>query len=320
METKKWLIVSTSFIVLGLISFIVIMSIFNWDFKNFNTTKIETNTYELEEDFDNISINFDEVDINLLVTEEAKVKVVCVEESKAKHNVTISENTLNIAVENSKKWYDYIGVFSPKTKIDIYLPKVAYEKLEVKGHTGDISIPKDFTFKSIDIKTSTGDIENYASANEFIKLKASTGKIKLENINSNSLDILVSTGDVNLNNVNCENDITIDLTTGKTVLTNVSCNNLTSIGNTGDISLNNVILNGKLYIERSTGDTELNKCDANEIEIITTTGDVNCTLLSSKIFIVDTNTGDKNVPETTTGGLCKIKTDTGDINIQIVNN
>lgn len=315
---KKWLRISILFIFIGLISFTVIMTIFKWDFNKFNTKYIELNTYEINEDFNNISIDCHEADINLILTEYSNTKVVCLEEKNSKHNVTISENTLKIDVNNNNKWYDNINIFSLKTKIDVYLSKRTFEELVIKGHTGNIIINKDFSFKSIDIMTSTGDVENYASTSELIKLKTSTGKIKVENIQTTSLDIDVSTGNVNLNNINCQNDIVINVSTGKVNLTNIACNNLSSTGNTGDVSFKNVFIVGKLDIKRTTGDIKFDKCDASEIEIVTDTGDINATLLSDKIFSVETNTGNKNIPQTNTGGLCKIKTTTGDISIQIV--
>ena len=39
--------------------------------------------------------------------------------------------------------------------------------------------------------------------------------------------------------------------------------------------------------------------------------------LTEKIFIAKTDTGEIKVPETTSGGKCKITTDTGDIKIEI---
>ena len=74
-----------------------------------------------------------------------------------------------------------------------------------------------------------------------------------------------------------------------------------------------------MFIERSTGDIELNGCDAGEIFIETDTGNVEGTLLSEKVFVVTTDTGDKRVPNTTSGGRCEITTDTGDIYITIEN-
>ena len=40
-------------------------------------------------------------------------------------------------------------------------------------------------------------------------------------------------------------------------------------------------------------------------------------LLSDKVFITETDTGNVNIPKTTDGGKCEIKTDTGDIKIKI---
>ena len=57
--------------------------------------------------------------------------------------------------------------------------------------------------------------------------------------------------------------------------------------------------------------------DAASIFVETDTGDVKGSLLSEKIFIINTDTGKKEVPESTTGGRCKITTDTGDIKITI---
>lgn len=319
MKNKKWLITAGIFIITGLVSFIIIMSICSWDFNKLNMSKIETNTYELQDDFANIEIETDTSDINFILTEDETNKVICVEESKIKHNVIVDNNTLSIKVTNNKKWYDYIGINWSKPKIDLYLSKSVYKNLIIENDTGDILVPKEFSFNIIDIKSSTGRITNYANATESIKLKASTGDIKLENVTTKTLDISVSTGDIDLIKINCEDNISIKVSTGDITLTDVSCKNLETNGNTGKVILNSVIVDNKLYIDRSTGDIKFDRCDASEIEIKTDTGDVKGSLLSNKIFIIETDTGKKSYPESTTGGICKITTDTGDIIIQIVN-
>ena len=55
--------------------------------------------------------------------------------------------------------------------------------------------------------------------------------------------------------------------------------------------------------------------DADNIYVILSTGNVKGTLLSSKIFNVTSKTGIVEVPETYTGGICKIKVSTGNIKI-----
>ena len=61
----------------------------------------------------------------------------------------------------------------------------------------------------------------------------------------------------------------------------------------------------------------LEDCDAGELLISTDTGDVHGTLLTEKIFLVRSSTGEIHVPETVSGGKCKITTSTGDIHIEI---
>ena len=100
-------------------------------------------------------------------------------------------------------------------------------------------------------------------------------------------------------------------------LVGVKCNKFSTSGSTGDTLLKNVIANEKLYAKRSTGDIRIEKCDAGEIFIETDTGHVKGTLLTDKVFIVETDTGSINVPKTTSGGRCEITTDTGDIKISI---
>ena len=56
---------------------------------------------------------------------------------------------------------------------------------------------------------------------------------------------------------------------------------------------------------------------AAEILIKTDTGDVKGSLLSEKVFVVQTDTGSIDVPKTVSGGRCEITTDTGDIKISL---
>lgn len=277
----------------------------------------ETNIHEINEEFDNVSIKTDTADIAFVPSNDGICRVACYEHAKSIHSVEIQNGTLMINVVNNKKWYDYIGVID-SPKITVYLPEKAYSSLVIEESTGDIELSKDFKFKSIDISLSTGNVKCYASAVENITITASTGDIYAEGISASSLALTVSTGNVTVSSVTCEEDITIGVSTGKTYLTDVACKNLTSTGSTGDISLKNVISTEKISVERSTGDVTLDRSDAAELFIMTSTGDVEGSLLANKVFIIKTDTGRINVPNSITGGRCEITTDTGDIKISIL--
>lgn len=316
-KTKIWLIIAASLVLIGCIIMGGVMAMIRWDFKKLATGKYETNRHEINEEFCNISMNTDTADIMLALSDDETCRVECYEEKKAKHSVTVQENTLVIQVMNEKSWYDYIGIHLGSPKITVYLPKAEYTSLFIKEDTGDIQIPKDFKFERTDLSLSTGDVKFFASASELIKIKTNTGDICAENISAGSLDLSVSTGKVTVFGAACEGDIKINVSTGKASITDTKCRNLLSGGSTGDVSLKNVMAAETFSIERSTGDVKFDGCDAAEIFVETDTGDVRGSLLTEKVFITKTDTGSVDVPKTVAGGRCEISTDTGDIKMTI---
>ncbi len=298
MKNKILITIAIAFILIGAIIFTVVMNINDWNFKIMDITKYKTKIHTIDEPFTNISINIDTADIMFVKSENQNCKVECFEPEKMGYTVFVKNNTLNIDINDTRKWYDYISFFSFSTpKITLQLPQDNYASLLIKSSTGDIQIPKDFSFDNVEIKASTGNVDYKAAAVDDLKIKLSTGHINIENISANNIDLTVSTGKVNLTNVKCES--------------------LISNGNTGDMKLTNVIAAKDFNITRSTGDIKFDNCDAKELYITTNTGDVSGTLLTDKVFICKTDTGSISVPKTTTGGKCEITTDTGDIKIKI---
>lgn len=282
-----------------------------------STVKYETNIREMTETFENISISSETADIRFVLSGDDTCKVECYEDEKAKHSVSVENNTLVIRLVDQKSWYDHIGFNLGSQKITVYLPKAEYKELSIKESTGYVELPKDFTFARADISAATGNINFFSAAKDVIKLKTNTGNIRVEDTSANSLDLSVTTGKVTVKNVKCLGDVTLSVSTGETNLSGISCENFRSNGTTGYISLNNVIAKNKLSVERSTGDVKFVGCDAAEIFVRTNTGDVTGSLLSDKVFITDTDTGHVDVLKTTTGGRCEIISNTGDIRIDI---
>ncbi len=316
-KIKLWIIIAVSLLAIGLLIFAGAMIALDFDFTKLSTVKFETNTYEVSEDFSKISIDAGTTEIKFVLSNNKQCKIVCFEKEKLKHSATVKDGTLTIGTVDTRKWYDYIGFSFGESKMTVYLPKPEYASLLIEGSTGDIEIPKDFAFDTVDISASTGDVECYASASELMKIKLSTGDICVKNVSVGTLDLSVTTGSVTASSINCEGDIKVGVSTGKTKLTDISCTGVISSGSTGDVILKNVIAAENFSIERSTGDIIFEGSDAAEIYVKTSTGDVTGTLLSEKVFITETNTGSVNVPKTVTGGKCEIKTSTGDIQIDI---
>lgn len=316
--TKICFIIGISLILIGCVLFVCIMTSLNWDFKKLSKGVYETNIHEISEEFNDISVTTDTADIKFVLSSDEKSKVECYEEEKAKHLVSVRNGKLVIEIDNQKDWYDYIRFGYDIQKIIIYLSKNIYNTLIIDEKTGNIEIPKDIIFDNANISLSTGNVDFNTSVTNQLKIKATTGDININSISAGTIDLLVSTGKITVSEVTCKNDIITNVSTGKVSLTNVVCENATSNGKNGDIVLENVIASNKFSIERSSGNVKINKSDASSIYIKTGTGDVEGSLLSNKVFLVETKTGSIDVPKTIDGGKCEIYTNTGNIKIRII--
>lgn len=210
---------------------------------------------------------------------------------------------------------DFVNIKIDTTTADIIFYPLKDGKCRVECHENE-------RFKydvSVNDKTLTVKATDDRNWYDHIGFNLGFSKISvfLPETDYNLLDIKASTGDINITDKYTFKDISLKLSTGDVTLKYLNCENLSSTGSTGDIRLKGVTVNNKLSLKRSTGDIEIKGSDALEIDIKTATGDVSGTLLSDKIFITESNTGTVKVPKTTSGGRCKIKTTTGDINISI---
>lgn len=291
-KTKVWILAAVSVVLIVCILGGVTMIL------NRNSSKLMTAKYDVSEEFKDIQITTKTASIEFIPSEDGKTSIICHEPENRKHTVSVKDGVLVITLNDTRKWYEFIGIDFYSPKITVYLPQREYGNLNIHASTGNTTLPDGFTFEGVSVKASTGDIS-------------------VNGIVADMLNLSVSTGNITVENSICSKDVKIEVSTGKTNLTNIQCKNLISDGDTGNITLTNVLASEKFDIERDTGKVRLNGCDAGEIYIETDTGSVTGTLLSEKVFITKSDTGKIDVPKTVTGGRCEIETDTGNIIITI---
>ncbi len=296
--TKIWLVVAACLVLLGAVIFTAAVIALDFDLTNLSTHKFEGKTYKVDGDFENITVDTTISAVTFMPSVDGKCRVVCAEMPKITHSVSVKDSTLVIETKDSSKWYDYIGFFIGDMRMTVYLPQNEFKSLVMKTDTGDVDIPANFSFENANIESDTADIDFLADA--LVDVKLST-----------------DTGDITVNSVLSDGDIYVETDTGKITLTDVKCNKLSAESDTGKISLSNTIAKDSFSIENNTGDVRFEKSDAQKIFVETDTGNVTGTLLSDKVFITETSTGDVSVPKTTTGGRCEITTSTGNIKIEI---
>lgn len=320
MKKSVWisLVVAGALVLLGVGLFTGAMMSADWDFSNISGNELVTNTYEITVPFSNVRIESNTADITFVPSDDGTSRVECIDVEYYDYRVNVENGTLRIEVIDTRAWYEHIsfGLLGPST-ITVYLPAGEYGTLTVRDSIGDIEIPSDFSFESLDMQLSTGDVNVLASIKNVARIEANTGNVTLRNLRVGDLAIKASTGKTELEGVTCAGDVSLSCGMGKTFLTYLTCASLTSIGGTGAISLNNVVASGAVYIDRGTGDVSFDSCDAANITVNTGTGDVRGTLRSDKIFVCRSDTGRVEIPPTTKGGTCSITTNTGDIIIWI---
>ncbi len=195
-KTKICLIIATSLILIGGIIFAGVMTALRWDFIKLSTVEYETNNYEINENFKNISITSDTADVEFIVSKNEKSTVVCYEEKNFKHSVEVKEDTLVIEIDDTRKWYEHIGVSFGQSKITVYIPQVEYGTLSVKVSTGDVNIT-DIKCKNVISSGSTGEIYlKNVIAKEKFSIVRSTGDVKLDSCDADEIFIKTDTGDV----------------------------------------------------------------------------------------------------------------------------
>ena len=314
--TKKWLITAACLMAAGLSLLTVASAASSWDFTRFGTVQYETNTYAPRGNFDSISIDVDTAKIELVPSDDGKCRVVCYEAQKVTHSVTVENETLTIKTVDTRAWYEHIGIYFDSPRMTVYLPQEKYASLSIETATGNVTIPKDFTFENIRIRGNTAGIECLAPVSHVVEMRTNTGDITINDLYTGELHLASNTGSIYVDSVISRGIVDVETDTGYVKLTDVDCADLTAESDTGTITLTNVVALGRFLIETDTGDVRFDSSDAAKISVKTDTGDVTGTLLSEKIFITESDTGRINVPKTVTGGRCEIETETGDIKIE----
>ena len=265
---------------------------------NKNISPRGTNTFPVNGSFSKIEVESKTGDIRFHNAGRGSAKVVWSGSSVMKLDVLSRGDTLKITENYRLPWFLRFGIHLEKSVIDVHLPEKDYKSLNVGSGTGSITVPTGFTFGDAKIETDTGSIDFQADVRDNLKIESDTGRISCAGVKAKNVEISSDTGSLNVSSLKASEDIKLKTDTGR-------------------ISLSNVIAEDNLEIKSDTGSVSLDRCDAGELEIKTDTGSISGTLLTEKTFNVKSGTGKINVPSTTFGGPCIVRTDTGSITISI---
>lgn len=318
-NTKKIII-----LVIGLLFFSAVLSSFCGIGSlgvNFFRTKTSgsAKTWTIKDNFSDINIKSKTGSIKIYKSSDRSSKVVWSGSKNTKLSVTTKWGALTIEEKFKLPWFLRPVSLFDASEIQIWLPKEAYDDLSVNSDTGSVVIPAGLTFTTAEIETDTGSIEFRAGVREDLKIESDTGRITVNGIRASNMRLNSDTGELSVTNIRATKDVRLETDTGRITVTDLKCQKIDVKSDTGSLFLTSVIAADKMDLDSDTGSIKLDRCDGASIEIETDTGSIQGTLLGDKIFNARSGTGKVSVPESTNGGSCTIKSDTGSISIEIVN-
>ena len=348
-------IAAVAAILIGLLMILFVFIKVGFDLRNLNTETYRRTEQRLEGAFAEIEIETSLFDVRILPMDEGSEPVVYLPyNEKIAHTLSVENGKLTIRVEDTRAWYEKLFLGSAtdeNTVLELYVPYAHYEKLSVNAQSGDIVVngARDaetlLSFENVLLKTSSGDLDFRATmqnnGNGMLDMQTISGKLTMAgvsdvpiNASTTSGDILVmscapaqsirlsaTSGEIKVSQLTMADDgvLSADVSSGEIEFLNVRVGTMKLEITSGDIELSNVMVAGELRAETNSGDIEIKRSDAGSLYLETTSGDVEAELLSGKMFEVDVTSGDKRYPASDRdGGLCKVKTSSGDVEIVVL--
>lgn len=315
MKRKKKLAIKTAtvMIVLGLVAAGGGLTAMGFDFTQLNMASVTTNTYTIEEPFSCIDVDSMDGDIELYPSQDGTCKVVCNEEQTMVHRVSVEDQTLLIRQEGSIAERVWFGPNWTDVAVKVYLPEEVYDEITVSTSSGDIELSGRTAAKAVTLESSSGDMRISTLVEDALSAQTSSGTIYIENARPQTLTLDSSSGDILLEDIGKYTEIHITTTSGDVELAESECQSIAISTTSGEVELFSVAAYEQIRIESTSGDVQLDWCDAKTLWIKTTSGDVEGQLLTDKVYLTDTSSGDVDVPRTADGGTCEITTSSGDI-------
>ncbi len=285
--------------------------------------------------------------------ENNTLKINYVDNRNWYHFIDINWNSYKAEITVSLPLHKVIPV-GEYTEIE---PFGQYGNLYLKSSSGDIDIPECFGFHLVEINTSSGDV-NCKNDSSDVTINSTSGNIYLSGISTNNMDLSTSSGAIKLSDMNCSvisaesnsgdieltnimcSDISAEVTSGDINFSIISSSNIFAESTSGDINfsairskeisvkatsgdveLKETVCEGNINMKTTSGEINLKDSDGKSLEISSTSGDVYGNLLTEKLFITETNSGDIDVPAiditlNKTLDKCRINTTSGDIKMK----
>lgn len=298
-STKIALIVAGACIAFGAMLFFFGLLFVRFDLSYVNSQRFLESTFEVDKEFDSISVKDMECDVRIVASTDGECRVECINSDRIFTTVEVEDGVLTVERKDERRWYECIGIWwNYEPTLYIYLPQSEYTSLYVHTVSGDIDVPSDFTFADVSVYSTSGGISVVCHTLEGLTVESTSGDVAVRNAEGGSFKVKTTSGDMEISDVTASEFFV----------------NTTS----GDVEIYKATSDGMMKVSSVSGDIDMKRADAAELLLDSVSGDINAILLSAKDFVTDTTSGDVNVPHPdTNAGKCSASTTSGDIYIRI---
>ena len=188
MSAKHGWRIALILMVVGILVCLAALAFAGFDFSRLSTGNYETRTVPVSEAFRSITVTGDTERIAFAPSADGTCSVAFRERENEPHTVTVEDGILTIENTSRNAWHFFdFSFFTDHPSITVYLPGTVYQALSVSSDTGDVEIPADFAFDSIQVHVSTGDVRCGASATGKVDIQTSTGSVSLAEMSAGEI-------------------------------------------------------------------------------------------------------------------------------------
>ena len=265
---------------------------------------------DLKDRYDAVEIHAVNVDVTVTNAGDGQPAVDAKTDPAFRVNIESKDGKLMIEEVDLRKWYQKIGIFSPKPgKIEVRLADGEYSDLNVESDNGDIVIKVDLhdmralSFGDISTNTVNGDTDiNLLTVSGIVLSKSKNGNINLV-IGHDPAEGLPWTS----------------LVSGMTTNGNITDQSVagTKSFTTGNGRITSTGRFGMLYAKTVNGDIELNSVLGDKVNAESVNGAIKAILLKPMNYVTSSKNGRVTVPKETGESPFVASTVNGNITIEI---
>lgn len=292
---KKTVAIALALIVCGAAIMFAAIAANDFEFTAFNTVEYDMFEYECSGAIREIEIYEGGRDVKIRKSADGLCHVQYFTTEKDSYTIEERDGLLCVIHDDDEREWISLS-FGDIPGMTVYLPEGEYERLYVRSGSGDILICSGIEFAEADIVTASGDIEVNADVRK-LDASAASGEISIAGCALGELVATTASGDIEVENSDM----------GAARFETAS----------GSVDIDRVKLEGALEVSTASGDVEIEYVEAASISVETMSGDVWGIIEAPMRYDVETSSGDVRAPAATTAGApCRIKTASGDIEIE----